>query len=228
MSTYTWINLIVISLPLALSFDRKVAFFRTWASVVGAVIVVGIVWVGWDVYATANGEWSFNPDYVGRLHLFGLPLGEVLFFVTVPYACLFIFAVARAYFKDRRVPFSPWPYLGIAALLIVLAFVFGDQPYTFKVLLSTAAFLATAAVLFPGLFSSSHFWLAMGITYVPFLIVNGVLTALPIVLYADAAIWGVRVFTIPLEDFFYSFSMLGFDIMVYRALDFRLRKTIEA
>jgi hypothetical protein len=60
------------------------------------------------------------------------------------------------------------------------------------------------------------------ITFVPFLLFNGLLTALPVVLYNPKEIWGVRAYTIPIEDFFYSFSLLGFNALVYRLVQRRL------
>jgi hypothetical protein len=40
----------------------------------------------------------------------------------------------------------------------------------------------------------------------------------PLVVYNDAEIWGARVYTIPVEDFFYSFALLGLAILVYQPL----------
>jgi lycopene cyclase domain-containing protein len=94
--------------------------------------------------------------------------------------------------------------------------VYREQNYTFTVLLSCAAFLAYAAILLPDLLASRHFWLGLLATYAPFLIFNGLLTALPVVLYSPRAIWGVRLYSIPLEDFLFSFSMLGFSVLGYR------------
>jgi hypothetical protein len=56
---------------------------------------------------------------------------------------------------------------------------------------------------------------------IPFMIFNYLLTSIPIVTYAPNAIWGGdglwngRFFTIPIEDFFYNFSMLSFYLLLY-------------
>jgi len=57
----------------------------------------------------------------------------------------------------------------------------------------------------------------MAFSFIPFLIVNYALTSLPVVLYNPASVWGFRILTIPIEDFFYSFSMISFYIIVYTA-----------
>jgi lycopene cyclase domain-containing protein len=46
-------------------------------------------------------------------------------------------------------------------------------------------------------------------------IFNHVLTSLPVVSYSPQAITGLRVGTIPVEDFFYNFSLLSFYLIIY-------------
>jgi lycopene cyclase domain-containing protein len=53
-----------------------------------------------------------------------------------------------------------------------------------------------------------YFWLAMAVTFIPFIVANGILTGLPVVLYDDRQNLGIRAGTIPIEDFLYSFAML--------------------
>jgi lycopene cyclase domain-containing protein len=56
------------------------------------------------------------------------------------------------------------------------------------------------------------FWLIMaGIIF----IVNGYLTWRPIVVYGDAYFLGIRLFTIPIEDFLFGFSLLTMNISIW-------------
>lgn len=219
MDLYVLVNIGIVAAPLALSFDRRVAYYRRWAALGIAVSPVSAAYIAWDVFATARGDWWFNKQYAGDPVLFSLPLGEVLFFVTVPYACLFIYEVVRAYFPRRTAP-APSPAraiaFGLAAALLLTAFMFRDRDYTVLALSSVAALLVLAALLDPEMPRSYHAGLFMLLSYVPFLIANGILTSLPIVGYNPDAIWGVRFLSIPLEDFFYNFGMLGFYLLVYR------------
>jgi lycopene cyclase domain-containing protein len=216
VSGYLLVNLLVVAGPLALSFDRKVHFYTRWPAVLVAIVVVGAAYVAWDAVFAARGHWAFNPAHVGRARLFGLPVEEVLFFVTVPYACLFTYEVVRAYAPPAAVALPPAVFAALAAAFAAAAFVFRGRPYTALAMVACAAFLGAALLAGRELLGSSHFWLYLAITYAPFVVSNGVLTAVPVVTYSPEAILGPRVLTIPIEDFFYSFSMLGFQALVYR------------
>jgi lycopene cyclase domain-containing protein len=216
MDFYVLLNLVVVAFPLILSFDRKVAFYRQWPTAFASIALVVLIYGGWDVWMTARGVWSFNPEYSGTLKLLGLPPGEWLFFICVPYACIFILACVRGYLKDKVLNFPRWKWLAWAGLFVVAALFFTGKTYTFTVFLSVALTLGGAAWLIPETLKSRNFWLAMLITYLPFIVANGILTGRPVVLYDDAQNLGIRIGTIPLEDFFFSFSMLllalgGFD-----------------
>jgi lycopene cyclase domain-containing protein len=84
---YTYFLILAASLagPLALSFDKKVAFYKNWKYVFPAMIIPALLYIAWDVYFTEIGVWSFNEGYISGIKLIKLPLEEVLFFFIVPY-----------------------------------------------------------------------------------------------------------------------------------------------
>jgi lycopene cyclase domain-containing protein len=65
------------------------------------------------------------------------------------------------------------------------------------------------------LMNSSNYWITIIISYLPFLIVNYFLTSIPIVTYNNSSFSTIRITTIPLEDFFYSLSMISMWILFY-------------
>lgn len=217
MNLYLGLNLIILSMPLALSFDKRVAYFRRWLRVFLSAAVVGFIYLVWDIIATRRGDWSFNYRYTGTFRFFDLPLGEYLFFFTVPFACLFIYEVVKSYFKGRTIRVSSWLPLVASIAAAGTAVLFRRNEYTLTVLLFTAGFVSLGQ--FFSLFSTTHFWMFMGISMVPFMIFNGVLTSLPVVEYGSQAVWGVRILSIPLEDFFYCFTLLGLNALVYNGIE---------
>lgn len=201
--------------PFALSFDSRVHYYRKWRPLAASIMVIAPIYIIWDAVATDRGDWWFSEDHTSGIEVLGLPLAEVLFFLVVPYACIFIYEVLLYYVGDRELPFNRWAYVLAAVALLVLAVVFIDQYYTATVLVFTAAFLYIAAVLYPAILRARAYWQYAVVSLAPFFIVNYILTSIPIVSYNDAAIWGPRVSTIPSEDLIYNFSMLSLYLLVY-------------
>ena len=215
MDLYVKIDLLVLALPLALSFDRKVAFWKKWPQGFAAIAAVVLVFGAWDAWMAARGIWSFNPEHAGEFRFLHLPPGEWLFFVCVPYACLFVLECVRAYVPDRAGRMNRAVVPAVAAFFFVAAWMFRELGYTTTVFLSVGLVLAAMEGVAPATLRSRNFWVALGLTYLPFLIANGFLTGIPIVLYDDAENLAIRVGSIPLEDFFFSFSMLGLSVLVH-------------
>jgi len=214
--TYFLIDLAIILGPLWLTRHPRVAYHRNFPALGSSTVVVSSAYIGWDMVVTHWGEWSFNPRYISGIKVVNLPLEEILFFITVPYACLFIYEVVLT--TSRKDTCSLPIEIVTAAIVILVAssFAYSNQGYTSKALASCAVFLLIALWLDRPLLESRPYWLWLGICLVPFLIVNSILTALPVVQYNPAAIWGAHFITIPLEDFFYNYSLLSFYLLVYR------------
>lgn len=221
--TYLLINGFILAIPLALTFDKRTAYYRQIPAVGLSTGVVGACYLIWDVLVTARGEWSFNGKYLTGVHLLNIPLEEVLFFITVPYSCLFIYEVVLYATKERFYKMSTPVLIAAIVLLMAAGMAVRDQGYTLKALASCSFFLTVAYWLDRPLLTSRRYWTWLAICYIPFLLVNSVLTALPVVEYNPKAIFGLRVFTIPIEDFFYNYAMLSFYLLFYRLR----RKSLE-
>lgn len=57
-------------------------------------------------------------------------------------------------------------------------------------------------------FRADVFLLAYLVSIVPFFVVNGLLTAIPVVIYNDTENLGLRLYTIPFEDIFYGMLLV--------------------
>lgn len=209
-SHYTYLALDIASVlfPLALSFDKKVAFYKLWKYLFPAMLISGVFFILWDVLFTAQGVWGFNPEYITGINLFNLPIEEVLFFVCVPYSCVFIYEVFNAYVKrDVLGTCGTRISILISVLSLITCVLFYDKTYT--IVNAGICLVLVLFATFPYRFRNlGRFYLAYFVSLIPFLICNGILTSLPIVTYNDAENMGIRLFTIPLEDVFYCLSLL--------------------
>lgn len=224
---YLLILLASLSGPLLLSFDKKVAFFSKFKLTWPAILWPAILYIGWDALFTNMSVWSFADKYTLGLTLIGLPIEEVLFFFIIPYCSIFVYEVYKSYFPgllNARSKLTGY----IALMLIVIFFVYRGFPfnqlYTSWVSLST---LAIVAVLLNQA-SFTRYWVLFGMTYltvlIPKFIVNGILTSLPIVIYNDSYFSGIRLFSIPFEDFIY---FLGLFLLNIRFYEYYLRRRTQ-
>ncbi|WP_372774030.1 lycopene cyclase domain-containing protein [Mangrovibacterium sp.] len=221
LEQYTYAGLLIasIAIPLALSFDKKVHFYTRWKYLIPSIIVTAIVFLVWDVRFTEAGIWSFNPNYLTGIYIKGLPVEEWLFFFVIPYSTMFIYEVLKAYLPNFERP----TFFAVIIVLLVavsawLSYYYRSQLYTFFNFLFLAVYLAY--VIFRNKFKPhlTKFFLAYLIGILPFLIVNGILTSLPVVEYHPEHIIGLRIINIPIEDFGYFFLLLLMNTTIYETL----------
>jgi lycopene cyclase domain-containing protein len=206
--TYLIINILTVFFPVVLSFDKRVAFAKSWKFVLPGIAITGLLFLFWDVLFTVNGVWSFNDKYILGVKFFGLPIEEILFFLTVPFACIFIYACLNYYVKwqpDIDVSRSISGLLTLSAVFILMEDY--DKLYT------TVTFTLLAVILLTLLFVVKASWIgkfymAYIVSLIPFYLINGLLTSIPVVLYNDDQNLGLRIGTIPFEDHFYSMALL--------------------
>jgi lycopene cyclase domain-containing protein len=217
-SLYLWLNVLTLAGPLVRSFEPRVSFRSRWSSSLPSIALVALLFVAWDALFTWLGVWGFNSRYLVGLSALGLPIEEWLFFLTVPYACLFSYDCLNYFFPTKSdANWSRLAALGLAVTSAVLAIVYSDRLYT-------VAACALSAVCMFGAWRVRPSFLAAFIrlylvSLVPFFLVNGILTGAvtdePIVWYDDAENVGIRLFTIPVEDAFYLLALLWLNVSLY-------------
>jgi lycopene cyclase domain-containing protein len=215
--SYLWLNLLSIAAPFLLSFDKRVAFFKTWPRLMAGILVMALVFIPWDMAFTHYGVWGFNSAYITGIHLFNLPLEECMFFFCIPYASIFIYACLKGWIPDFTRPAGPYLAAITLSLSLALAFLYSTNVYT----LVTFLLLPLTIILhffIHGTQFFGRFFLMWAIHLIPFLIINGVLTARPIVWYNNEQNMNIRIGTIPFEDMWYSMLMLLIVLTVYEPI----------
>ncbi|MFK7900357.1 MAG: lycopene cyclase domain-containing protein [Cyclobacteriaceae bacterium] len=218
---YFYILLATFLGPLARSFEPRISYYKQWKRLLIAIVVVAIPFLIWDAVFTSKGYWGFDSRYITGFKILGLPIEEILYFLIIPFACVFIYEVINLYYK------KPLHKTGqiVSVVLVVCLPVFGlfnlDKAYT-----------AITLFLLPLLIVYLHFILKvdyMGKFYfsflfilIPFYIVNGVLTGTGIdgqvVWYNNAENLGIRILTIPVEDHFYGMLQVLGTVAIYEKL----------
>lgn len=223
---YLILNAFTISFPLLRSFESKVAYYKGFASLFKAMIIVSGCFLVWDIWFTEMGVWGFTPAYLSGIELFGLPLGEYLFFVTVPFSCVFIYECLKYFF--------PYGLMGAAtARKVSLILLILSAPLSVYALYEGLWYTGSTFVLL-GLFTAyvqfvansswlPRFYESYTLAIIPFFIKNGILTGsfleTQVVWYNNAENLGFRLGTIPFEDIFYGMLLIMGTVYFYEKFE---------
>jgi lycopene cyclase domain-containing protein len=213
--TYLFLHGITVLGPLLRSFEPRIRYYSLWKFLFPALSLTAVFFLIKDYFFTEWGVWSFNPEYISGIYIFNLPIEECMFFFTVPFACVFIYEVLNLFIKkDLLGPAAPYISAVLIAGTLLLGVISIGKVYTTFYAFSTAAFLIIVQFIIRAPYMG-RFYLAYLVHLIPFFIINGILTGLPVVLYNDAENLGIRLGTIPAEDTMYSMLLLGMNISLY-------------
>ena len=181
-----------------------------------------LIFIPWDIWFTSLGIWGFNPKYLTGLYFFNLPVEECLFFICIPFCCIFTYHVVWTLSKNKS--FKPMKRTCwiISFALLLAGVLLNDMMYTAYTFIG----LSIAILIAPYYVNMKVFFKTYLILLFPFLMVNGLLTGSfieeQIVWYDDNNNISLRILTIPVEDFFYSFFMLLVVMIGYqRSIDLK-------
>ena len=216
--TYVFILAFTLSYPLYKSFESRVQFYKKWRFLFPALFISAIVFIAWDIWFADKSVWSFNRDYLLGFFIAGLPIEEWLFFFITPFSCVFIYEVLNYFVKkDIIAPYAKGISITLMSALLILGIMNTSRMYTSITFIT----LALALFVLQFIFKSSYlprFYLTWAVCMIPFLIVNGMLTAFPVIRYNELHILNVRIFTIPIEDVFYGMLNTLLVIAIYEYL----------
>lgn len=84
-----------------LSFYPPLKFWRNLKALVLSLFLIVSIFGSWDVFAAWRGHWYFDPAGVSGAGIAGLPVEEWMFFVVVPFCCIFTWEALK-YISGRR------------------------------------------------------------------------------------------------------------------------------
>ena len=99
---YLWLNIGSISIPLLYSFHLDFKLHKRFKWFFLSLILTMGIFIPWDVIFTVNGIWGFNQKnyFLGSKFSIFL-LEEWLFFICIPFACVFTLCPFAVYSKNE-------------------------------------------------------------------------------------------------------------------------------
>lgn len=209
---YLYLNIGSFIVPFLFSFHPKLQFYKKWKYLFPAIAIMMAFYISWDIVFTNAGFWGFNDAYISGYKLFNLPIEEWLFFICIPYACLFTLH-SLSYLSPTWVfnkQTTSIVFTTLVTAMIISLWYFYDRWYTMVNFGYTILLLGLVYNKMPE--KLSQFLPTFFIILLPFLLINGVLTGSfiedQVVWYDNTENMGIRIFTIPIEDTMYALGML--------------------
>lgn len=209
---YLLLNLGSLSIPFIYSFHPKLQFYKKWKSLFLAMICTMLIFIPWDIIFTNNGFWGFNSNYFLDQRLFNLPIEEWLFFICIPYACVFTHYALLYYFPKMEISKKNTRLLSIFIIIILFVLLLFNYNKWYTFVNFVYAFILLIITLNTKIKLLQNYYLTFLIMLIPFFIVNGILTGSfihdEVVWYNNSENLGIRLFTIPIEDTIYAFTLI--------------------
>jgi lycopene cyclase domain-containing protein len=129
---YLYLNIGSFLIPFIFSFYPKFQFYKKWKSLFPAIFIMMAFFISWDIIFTNNGIWGFNDQYINGYKLFNLPIEEWLFFICIPYACLFTHYSLNYFFPNFTLSKKTTSvfYVSLLCVLIITLWYNYDRWYT--------------------------------------------------------------------------------------------------
>ncbi len=220
---YLLLNLGSVFVPFLFSFHPKLKFYKRWKYLLISILISMLIFIPWDVIFTMNGIWGFNEDYFLGIKLFSLPIEEWLFFICIPYACVFTHYALLYYFPNLKLSLAVTKTISylLILLLIILSIYNSSKWYTFINFILATVLISIVIKKSPNLLS--RFFLTFLVMLIPFFIVNGILTGSfireEVVWYNNLENLNMRLFTIPIEDMVYAFTLILLNLFIMVRLE---------
>jgi len=224
---YVFINLGAISIPFIAGFDKRLQFQKQWKFLFPAMLLTMLVFIPWDMLKTDLAVWGFNPKYLLGYYIGNLPVEEWMFFIAIPYACLFTYhSLNYLVKKDFLGKHADRISLALGVLLLITGIMNTERLYTTVTFISTGGFLIFHRFVVKAPYMG-RFYLMYLVTLIPFFIVNGILTGsfIPeeVVFYDNTQNLGIRIGTIPIEDMVYGLLMLLMNVSWFEFLKMKFK-----
>jgi lycopene cyclase domain-containing protein len=216
--TYLFVDFGAVLVPFLFSFHPKINFFENKAAILRSLIIPAGIFIVWDIIFTFLSVWKFNSDYITGIYIFNLPIEEILFFICIPFSCLFTYYCISK-FRNRYPKMDiSWITFLIVTFLLVTGISYLKHIYTATTFIFLAMFLAFAAYAKKSKWLND-FYISYLLLLIPFLICNGILTGMgpdkPVVLYNEKGYIGILIGTIPIEDFFYGMLLILLNVYIF-------------
>jgi lycopene cyclase domain-containing protein len=188
-----------------------------------SLFIMALIFSIWDQIVTGK-WWVFNQKFILEIKIGNLPIEEILFFFSIPFACLLIWEnLSQFKIKNSQIKnFNPAAMLAFLFICIGVVFLATRMEYSSIVSL-ILGIMILIDFIFQKLLAQKTTLIFFGIVVILTTIFNNFLTSLPILIYDNAYKTGFLFGTMPIEDVFYGLILIFGNISLYEYMKIKLK-----
>lgn len=215
--TYLLINLTLLMVSAVLFSFRRINVLADSKFLILAAFINVFVFSVPTEYLTRVKVIVFNPPFLIGINLWGLPVEELFFSLSMPLCGLAIYLFLNASFPDQRLEKYSLAFSNILMGVCVAILYFGyHHLYTLITFSLLLVFILYVEYVNKIRFMYK-FYRAFLVSLIPFYISSGILNGLPVIQYSEEDTLIFNLFKVPFESTFYFMGMLLLVVYLFEA-----------
>jgi lycopene cyclase domain-containing protein len=216
---YLIILVLFILIPAGISLKRNDRYLHKLKYLFPAILFTGAIFIIWDIRFVELGIWNFNPDYITGILIRNLPVEEWIMFFAIPFLGVYVYEFLKSLTIRTNQP-NLFVVISLVLLTVfgIITFIFRKNIYPFFTFFLLTIYFGYT--IFRNNFKKNYpaFYISLLIMLLPFLILRGIITSLPVITFNSEHILNIHIFTIPIEDLGYFFLLHLMNITIFEYL----------
>ena len=181
-----------------------------------SILITAIILIICEIRFVAYGIKNFNPEYITGPLIQNLPVEVWIYYIIFPVGFLLIYEAVKLRWKFFETPnFFVIVSLVLIVVFALLAWLYRGKAYTFFTFFLSLVYFGYT--VFRNNFRKhfTKFFPAFILSLIPFLIIELILTAIPVVSYDIQSCMGIWIFGVPFEDTGFFFLTFLMNVTIY-------------
>jgi lycopene cyclase domain-containing protein len=216
---YFFLLLALAGLTAFLLLKKTIVFIMEFKYMLPAILFSGAIFILFNNRLLETGILDFNQKYLVGKTLYHLPIEEWFYLLIISLLSFAVYLLVSVKFEKTG---NQYILLALSVVLLAgIAYVaWSTRDKLIPFFISFLLAIYFAYTLFRKRFQEhlAKFYISFLITAVPFFISKAILNSLPVIIYSNEHIFGIRLINMPVEEFGYLFLLMLINITIFEYL----------
>lgn len=216
---YLLILFVLAGLTLFLFIKKSIVFIMELKYMLPAIIFSGTIFIMLKIRFLQSGFISFNENFLMHKNILNLPIEEWLFLLVISFFAFSVYILVNVKFEKFNKP----NLFYVVSILLLIGFAY-EAWYSRQKLIPFFVFFLLSIYFGYTLFRNrfkphlTKFYISYFIVVIPFFLIKIFLNTLPVILYNNDFTLGIRLISVPVEEFANLFLLMLINITIFEYL----------